>query len=184
MLKKFGAQFATLALTVGLGFLIYFFLLNPNSALFNHPQTLATEHLFSAQLADANGNMQRLSAFKGKIVVVNFWATWCAPCREEMPELSRFYDTYKNKNVVVLGIAIDEPKAVNDFQLETPVTYPILVSEAEGMLLAESLGNTQGVLPYTLIIDANGVIQKRHFGKVRFDGLSAEIKAILAPTPS
>lgn len=182
MLKKFGVHVAMLALMVGLGFLIYFFFLNPNSTLFYRPQTLATEHLFSAQLADANGNMQRLSAFKGKIVVVNFWATWCAPCREEMPELSRFYDTYKNKNVVVLGIAIDEPKAVHDFQSETPVTYPLLVSEAEGMLLAESLGNNKGVLPYTLIIDAKGVMIKQHFGKVSFDGLSAEITPILADT--
>lgn len=184
MLKKVGIGLLYLALMMGLGFCIYFFFLNPDQTLLDKsPNNRSTDHFFSTQLIDVHGKSYTLNQFQGKIVVVNFWATWCAPCREEMPELSRFYDAYKNKNAVVLGIAIDEPDAVNTFQTETPVTYPIFASESEGMLLAESLGNHKGVLPFTLIIDQHGNIAKSFFGKVNFSTLSAEILHLLAQRP-
>lgn len=181
MLKKIGSSLIYLALMISLGFCIYFLFLNPHQVFLNEPQNnSSTEHFFSSQLTDVNGQAHALNQFQGNILVVNFWATWCAPCREEMPELSHFYDTYKNKNVVVLGIAIDEPDAVNTFQTETPVTYPIFTSESEGMLLTESLGNHKGVLPFTLIIDKHGNIAKTFFGKVNFSMLSTEIQPLLA----
>lgn len=181
MLRKIGSGLLYLAIMMGLGFCIYFFLLNPNQTrLDKASNNNSTDHFFSTQLTDVNGKAHPLNEFQGKIVIVNFWATWCAPCREEMPELSRFYDAYKHKNTVVLGIAIDEADAVSTFQTETPVSYPIFASESDGMLLAESLGNHKGLLPFTLIIDQNGNIAKTFVGKVNFSMLSTEILQLLA----
>lgn len=182
MLKKITHALSYLALMMVLGFCIYFFFLNPNQALLNDaPNNRPTDHFFGTQLTDVHGKAHALNVYKGKIVVVNFWATWCAPCREEMPELSHFYDAYKNKNVVVVGIAIDEPDAVHTFQTETPVTYPIFASENEGMLLAESLGNDKGVLPYTVVINQHGIIAKTYVGKVNSAMLTTDIQPLLTP---
>lgn len=181
MLRKIGHGLLYLAIMMGLGFCIYFFLLNPNQALSDKASNNnSTDLFFSTQLTDVNGKAHPLSQFQGKIVIVNFWATWCAPCREEMPELSRFYDAYKHKNTVVLGIAIDDADAVSTFQNETPVSYPTFASESDGMLFAESLGNHKGLLPFTLIIDQNGNISKTFVGKVNFSMLSTEILQLLA----
>jgi peroxiredoxin len=116
--------------------------------------------------------------------VLNFWATWCEPCREEMPELSNFYVENQSKNVVVLGIAIDEEKAVKAYLKKTKVTYPILVDEDKGVILSKNLGNNEGILPYTVIIDSQGIIQKTILGRVHKDQLDATIKPLLQPSKS
>ena len=100
------------------------------------------------------------------IYVINFWATWCPPCREEMPELSQLQQEYQNKNVVVLGIAVDEVSLVKAFTQATPVSYPLVADENTGMGLAITLGNDQGVLPYTVIIDTNGKVIQTFFGRI------------------
>lgn len=169
MLKKILFGIGYLATMLSLGFVIYYYFLNPNSTL-NKPDNeyskLSTSTLFAASLANENGVKQILSQYKGKIVVLNFWATWCPPCREEMPELSQLHTEHLNKNVVVLGIAIDEVALVKEFTTETPVSYPLFAAEDEGMALAYDLGNDKGVLPYTVIIDANGNVVKTYFGRI------------------
>lgn len=126
----------------------------------------ATETLFAATFPDERGQPHALNQYKGKTIVLNFWATWCEPCREEMPELSSLHEAGKNKNIVVLGIAIDDADAINDFTKETKVSYPLLVADMQGMEIANNLGNDKGVLPYTLIIDTDGRIAKTYFGRV------------------
>lgn len=126
----------------------------------------ATETLFAATFPDERGQPHALNQYKGKTIVLNFWATWCEPCREEMPELSSLHEAGKNKNIVVLGIAIDDADAINDFTKETKVSYPLLVADMQGMEIAHNLGNDKGVLPYTVIIDTDGSIAKTYFGRV------------------
>ena len=126
----------------------------------------STQPLFAATFPDQNGKLQNLKQYAGKIIVLNFWATWCEPCREEMPELSALHDTYKDKNVVVLGIAVDDAAAVGDFVKETKVSYPLLIAEMQGMEIASHLGNDKSVLPYTVIINTNGAVAKTYFGRV------------------
>ena len=146
--------------SVGFGFQYFF-----NS---NHSQASAksTQPLFAATLPDENGKLQNLKQYAGKIIVLNFWATWCEPCREEMPELSALHDTYKDKNVLVLGIAVDEAAAISDFVKETKVSYPLLVADMQGMEIASHLGNDKSVLPYTVIISSDGSVAKTYFGRV------------------
>lgn len=169
MLKKQLTKLSFIALMLGLGFGIFYYFLKPAntpSELTESAEKFSTQSFFAAKLSDENGISQSLSQYKGKIIVLNFWATWCPPCREEMPELSQLHQQYQNKNVVVLGIAVDEVSLVKAFTQATPVSYPLVADENVGMGLAITLGNDKGVLPYTVIIDANGRVNQTFFGRI------------------
>lgn len=183
MLKKILSGLLYLAIMLCLGTAIYYYLLSPNK-LAGHSdaenKALSTVAFFAANLPNENGVKHALSAYKGKIIVLNFWATWCPPCREEMPELSQLHTEYANKNVVVLGVAIDEIALVKEFTQATPVSYPLFAAEDEGMALGSGLGNNKGVLPYTIIIDADGKVVKTYFGRVTKALLAATLNPLLA----
>lgn len=182
MLKRIFSNIATLAIVLGLGFAIYYFVLNPNSPLKStNYSSLSTQDFFASQLPNENGVIQNLNQYKGKVILLNFWATWCPPCREEMPELSELHTKYKNKNVVVIGLAVDELRLVREFALASPVGYPLLASEDSGMELASNLGNTQGVLPFTVMIDTKGKVVKTYFGRIHQDVIEEELKPLLEP---
>ena len=162
-----------------LGFSIFRIFLMPSEK-----NNTSTVPLFTSIINDPEGKPQSLKQFENKIIVLNFWATWCEPCREEMPELSNFYTENSSKNVVVIGIAIDEAKAVKSYLKKTKVMYPILVDEDKGVILSKNLGNNQGILPYTVIINSNGSVQKTIFGRIHKDQLDATLKPLLQPSKS
>jgi thiol-disulfide isomerase/thioredoxin len=180
MLKKILSVIAYLAATMALGFAIYHFVLSPNSRS-SQSAALATQALFAANLPNENGVSQALSQYKGKIIVLNFWATWCSPCREEMPELSQLYEEYKSKNVVVLGVAVDELALVKEFSQATPVSYPLFAAENDGMNLTANLGNDKGILPYTVIIKPDGSVVRTFFGRINKALILASLKPLLMP---
>ena len=126
----------------------------------------STAPLFAASFPNENGQQQALAQYTGKIVVLNFWATWCEPCREEMPELSQLHSAYKDKNLVVLGIAVDDVAAISEFSKDTKVSYPLFAADMQGMEIATNLGNDKSALPYTVIIKADGSVAKTYFGRV------------------
>jgi thiol-disulfide isomerase/thioredoxin len=159
-MKKLNIVVIALILLASIGFGFRYFFQGGQSS------NKATEALFAATFPDEKGQAQPISQYKGKTIVLNFWATWCEPCREEMPELSSLHEEGKNKNIVVLGIAIDDADAINDFVQETKVSYPLLVADMKGMELAHHLGNDKGVLPYTVIINADGSVAKTYFGRI------------------
>lgn len=144
----------------------------------------STAPLYATMMNDPDGKPQSLKQFQDKTIVLNFWATWCEPCREEMPELSKVYAENKSKNLVVVGIAIDEEKAVKSYLKQTKVAYPIFVDEDQGVILSKNLGNNEGILPYTVIIDSDGNIQKTILGRVHKDQLDAILKPLLQPSKS
>ena len=164
---------------VFLGFSIFRIFLMPSEK-----NVIPATPLFTSIINDPEGKPQDLKQFQNKIIVLNFWATWCEPCREEMPELSSFYTENKSKNVVVVGIAIDEAKAVKSYLKKTKVMYPILVDEDKGVILSKNLGNDQGILPYTVIINSKGSIEKTILGRVHKDQLDAILKPLLQPSKS
>ena len=129
-------------------------------------QTISSEALYAANFPDSEGEMQPLEQWRGKLLVVNFWATWCPPCREEMPELSHFHERYRNQGVVVLGIATDDVAKIQEFTRETKVSYHLLAGDLDAMNLGNALGNNKGILPYTVILDRNGEVVKTYFGRV------------------
>jgi thiol-disulfide isomerase/thioredoxin len=180
MLKKILSAISYLVMMMALGFAIYHYFLSPNNST-SQASKFSTQTLFEAKLPNENAVSQALSQYKGKIIVLNFWATWCAPCREEMPELSQLYTEYKSKNVVVLGIAVDELALVKEFSLATPVSYPLFAAENDGMSLGIDLGNDKGVLPYTVIINADGSIVKTFFGRINKSLISSTLKPLMSP---
>lgn len=128
--------------------------------------SLQTHALYAASFPDTDGTSQAISQWQGKVTVINFWATWCQPCREEMPELSRLQDRYRDRGVIVLGISTDDVDKIREFAKETKVSYPLLAGDMEAMNLGASLGNDKGVLPYTVIVRADGSIANTYFGRI------------------
>ncbi len=124
-------------------------------------------------LTDSAGRTRRLREWNGKLVLINFWATWCGPCREEMPLLDRARARFADKDVEVLGIAMDDRDAVRDFLKIRPVQYPILISDSNSAQDDPSLlfGDTRSVLPYSVLIGRDGKLLAQHAGGFSEDGL-------------
>ena len=127
--------------------------------------------LLSTDFLDVDGEQHSLRQWNGQILVVNFWATWCAPCREEIPELIKLQEEFSQKGAQVIGIAIDRTEPVRAYAREMNINYPILLAEAQGIALSQKLGNQKGALPFTIILDENGKLMHRKLGKVSYSEL-------------
>lgn len=125
--------------------------------------------------AALDGSWVEPSDFAGRLLLVNFWATWCIPCLREMPLLQSTYDRHIGE-LAVVGVAIDEPGAVREFVEEQGITYPILIGAADVFATQRAWGNASGALPYTVLVDRDGIIRWQHLGEVTPD----ELEAVLA----
>lgn len=126
----------------------------------------AVEHLFASRWRDAEDNEVSFSKWRGKVLVVNFWATWCPPCREEMPGFSRLQEKYAAKGVQFAGIALDSAANVVAFSQKEKVGYPLLIGEADAASFARELGNARLGLPYTLILATSGEVHFTRMGGI------------------
>ena len=131
--------------------------------------------LYALSLPDAAGATQALSQWKGKNVLVNFWAPWCPPCVEEMPELSEVQGHYAGKNLQVIGIGIDSASNIATFASKFKIAYPVYVSGMSGTDLSRHFGNATGGLPFTVLIGADGEVKKTYLGRLKFDQLRADL---------
>lgn len=155
----------------------------PSSEETTHPSSTndAVDRLFASRLYDAAGKSQTISQWRGKILVVNFWAAWCPPCREEIPAFSRLQTKYAAKNIQFVGIAIDLADNVKRFTKEHPASYPLLLAENQGVELARQLGNSSLALPYTLILGPQGERLFRRLGKITEQELDALLQKASTP---
>lgn len=145
------------------------------------PRTTDTDQLFSSTFPDADGNPYALSHWRGSLLVVNFWATWCAPCVEEMPTLNRIRSEYRSRGVEVIGLGIDNADKIRAFRDRYAIKLPLLVAGAGGSELARGLGNTAGVLPYTVLISRSGAIERRHVGQIQAAELRSWLDSEVGP---
>ncbi|SPE33683.1 C-type cytochrome biogenesis protein ResA (Thioredoxin) [Burkholderiales bacterium] len=138
--------------------------------MWNHAQAprpadaLASRQLYGITLEDADGHAQSLSQWRGKILVVNFWATWCAPCVAEMPDLDKLQQEYSERNVAIIGIGIENRDRVRQFRDRLGLRMTLLAGGFDSLGLARSFGDDQGVLPYTALLSADGRLLKAHAG--------------------
>jgi thiol-disulfide isomerase/thioredoxin len=154
------------------GFLIGPLLLGPGR---NEEQAL----LGGASFHDLEAKPRKLSEWRGKVLVCNFWATWCTPCREEIPMLVGLRGKYEPKGLEIVGIAIDNMAKVLDFSASYKISYPILIAEAGGLDLMRGLGNQGGGLPYTVVTDRNGGVVHRKLGLLKQAELEPMIQSLL-----
>lgn len=133
------------------------------------------------EFIEMKGEMPRsLAYWQGNIILVNFWATWCVPCREEMPELGEIYNKFKGLGVVTVGIALDDSSKISEFIRQgNSIDYPILVADMDGMPYAISLGNKAMAVPYTVLLDRKGNVAHVYYGRIKPVQIEEDISNLL-----
>ncbi len=151
---------AALALLVGMG--MSWWRLKPHA-----PQHQAVAQLFAQRYLNTTGGIQPLSDWRGKWLVVNFWAPWCAPCVEEMPGLQQVRDEYVHRNLEILGIGIDSAERIQTFAQAHSIRFPLYAAGPAGIELAQHLGNPTRALPYTVLITPTGEVAQHKLGQIQ-----------------
>lgn len=140
--------------------------------------------ILEASLPDLKGDDQAVSQWLGKVMVVNFWATWCTPCREEIPEFIEAQSKYGDQGLIFVGIAIDQPDKVKMFSQEFGINYPVLIGSFNTWSLLEAAGNRMSALPYTVVLNRSGEIVDTYLGRVNLKKLEKLIEPLLKQQPA
>jgi len=119
-----------------------------------------------------NDEVVSMASLRGAPLVLNFWGTWCPPCVKEMPELDRFAKAFAARGGRVVGLAVDNPKAVREFLARRPVSYTIGLAGLDGSELSRQLGNSVGAMPFTAVFNRQGAVVQRKLGETSFDELT------------
>lgn len=130
-------------------------------------------------LGSHDGGLVTPADFSGKTLLVNFWATWCGPCRNEMPMLMDLQREYGEQGLQVVGIALDDIQNVRDFVQKYGISYPILVGAADAMATSAAYGNVEGVLPYSVLVDKSGIVRWQYTGEIRSEDVSRLLSELL-----
>lgn len=133
----------------------------------------------SFTLGAADGQWVSADDFNGQVMLVNFWATWCTPCRAEMPMLNDIQAELGPAGLAIVGIAIDDVARARDFTAELGIDYKILVGAGDVMAVSLAYGNQAGVLPYTVLVDREGVVRWTYLGELKRETLLEQINALL-----
>ncbi|MCB1916108.1 MAG: TlpA family protein disulfide reductase [Rhodocyclaceae bacterium] len=142
--------------------------------------TLSVDQFYALSFADSDGNRQRLGQWRDKLLVVNFWATWCPPCRKEIPDFVAVSREYADRGVQFVGLGIDNAYNVSRFADEQQVDYPLLVAGAGSLPIMSALGNPAMALPYTLVVGAGGEIRYTRLGPMDRDALRNTLDRLLS----
>lgn len=139
---------------------------SPVRGSFILPQGSGSEEPVAFALRDMAGNLRSSSEWSDSLMVLNFWATWCAPCREEIPLFTELQAAYGDQGLQFVGVALDELETVRDYARTYGINYPILLGEQDAFKLSRRVGNRMGVLPFTAVVNREGRIVFSKAGKV------------------
>ncbi len=142
------------------------------------PADTAVGALMQLSLADPAGKPQKLSQWQGKVLLVNFWATWCPPCVAEMPELQQLQTERESKGLQIVGIGIDSPTNIREFSEKHKISYPLLVGGLQGTEVSRSFGNETGGLPFTVLIGADGSVKQAYMGRLDMQKVRADLDSL------
>ena len=151
------------------------------------PETMTTASsslpILDLVLNDLQGQPQTFAQWRGKLLIVNYWATWCLPCREEMPGFSRLHEKYRDKGVQFVGISIDNAAKIAEFVKATPVSYPLLIGDIGAMENSAALGNTRQALPFTAVFDRHGRLVSTKLGRLPEADLERQLIELMSKYP-
>lgn len=145
-----------------------------------YAEMVETVNPFAFSFPDADGQIQTLSQWRGKILVLNFWATWCAPCLQEIPEFIKLQAEHQAQGLQFVGLAIDDAESVKNYQQTANVNYPLLIADQSGMQASKQLGNIIGAIPFTVIVNRDGKVAFRQMGEMTGDEVFAKLAPLLA----
>ncbi len=140
---------------------------------------VAGQRLLTARLNGLDGAPASIAQWRGKVLIVNFWATWCTPCREEIPEFIKFQTRHGGRGVQFVGIAVDTAERVAVYAKEMGINYPLLVGGLETMELAREIGDRAGVLPFSVVIDRSGHVVGTVVGILKPEKLEKMLQPLL-----
>jgi len=164
-LKKSGLRtiFFILIVTISLGV----YVLNSDMKLMNIGfQSNQPQYIVPFSLEDLNGNIRDISEWSDQKILINFWATWCAPCRREMPMFQTLHLNQQEHGIQIIGIAVDQNELARAFINEYGISFPILIGQSNAYEIMKGLGNTSLTLPYTLLVEPGGLITWYKNGEV------------------
>ena len=139
----------------------------------------AVQNFWVQEFEKPEGGTLEMKEFRGKPLLVNFWATWCPPCIEELPLIDAFYNRNKSKSLQVIGLAVDQPSMVRRYLTQKPLSFPVGLAGFNGTELGRALGNAQSVLPFSVIFDAKGRLLAQKAGKLDQADLDAWLKKVI-----
>lgn len=133
--------------------------------------------LYGLQLPDLNGKLQAFSQWRQQLLLVNFWATWCEPCREEVPALVRLHEKSRRNSLQMVGISLDTAVNIRDFASKYQISYPLVIGGLESIELLRTLGNRSGALPFTVLVGPGGDPLGTHLGGMNDQSLDQFLRA-------
>ena len=161
---------AAATLGLGAGFAAWRQATGPGHAAVDDP---ATRELWRLSFSTPDGGTLAMASLQGRPLLINFWATWCPPCVEELPLLDAFYRENKANGMQLIGIAADSASAVQIFTRRMPLSFPLVLAGMSGIELSRTLGNLTGALPFSVLLTRQGAVAQRKMGQLRSADLSA-----------
>jgi thiol-disulfide isomerase/thioredoxin len=131
------------------------------------------------RLGSSAGDIVTAADFDGRVLLLNFWATWCEPCRREMPMLVDLQARYGQAGLQVVGVAVDDPGLAREFAGKYGISYPILIGMGDVMLMNAAYGNTDGVLPYSVLVDRRGIVRWQYVGEISRNDITTLLQRFL-----
>lgn len=177
--RQIAAMVGSAFFALGAGYLVHGVTHKEKPASLPSTPILGENALLTSQFLGLNGKIYDFDKLAGQIVVVNFWATWCAPCRKEAPEFVKLQNKYREQGLTVIGIAIDNKENTLVFVDEVGINYPVLLGDLATIELSRRLGNRFGALPFTTFLDRNHKVATSVSGAVSGPALEAIVAKLL-----